>query len=162
MGIVLGEWFYRFIFNLLLGFSGIFLIIASAYIYLVYKNVKKRREVEAKRERWEERLEKYSRGELDREFWEKNIDDKDEDFEDFLMEKARKGNYELKILRDIYIDLNFVQEDIERLRSKKWYEKTKTLERWKRMGILANKSEILDLMFSQNNSVRLASLDLLS
>lgn len=162
MGIVLGEWFYGFILKLLLVFSGIFLVIALFYIYIVYKNVKKRRDLEVKIEHWEVWLRKYSKDELDREFWKKNIDDKDNEFGDFLIEKAREGNYELEILRDIYIDLNFVQEDIERLKSKKWYKKTKTLERWKRIGIFANESEMFDLLAFQNNPVRLAALNLLS
>lgn len=160
--LIMGEWFYGFILNLFLVFGIILLIIALTYIFIVYKNVKKRHELESKGEYWEEKLDKHSEGELDRRFWKKNIENRDEAFGNFLLEKVRKGDHDLGLLKDLYVDLDFVQEDIERLNSKKWYKKTKTLERWKKMDILAKENDVLHLLFSQNNAVRLAALDLLS
>ncbi len=162
IGSILGEWFYRFILNLFLIFAALLLIIVVTYIILVYRNVKRRHKIESKRDRWEEMLERYDKGEIDRKFWENEIEKRNETFGGFLVEKADEENHDIELLREIYIDLDFAKEDIERLKSKKWYKKTKTLERWKKMGLLPEENKVLDLVSSQNNSVRLGALDLLS
>ncbi len=162
MGPVLGGWLYGFVLNLLLIFSGSLLVITIVYILMVYKNVKRRKEVESKRTQWEEWLRESKKGEVDREFWKKNIDKKEESFGNFLIEKTRKGDQDLKFLKDVYINLGFVKEDIERLNSDKWYKKTKTLERWKHLDLLPKEKDVLNLLTSQNNAVRLAALDLIA
>ncbi|MFW6064770.1 MAG: HEAT repeat domain-containing protein [Candidatus Natronoplasma sp.] len=162
MDLFLGGRFYGLILNLLLIFAGSLLGITILYIVLVYKNVKERQEIESKRDHWEEKLREYSQGELDPKFWEDEVEKRKKFFGNFLIEKAREGEHDLELLRDIYIDLGFVQEDNKRLNSDKWHKKTKTLERWTQMGILPKEKEVLNLLTSENNEVRLAALNLLS
>lgn len=162
IGPIIGEWFYRSILYLFLIFSVLLLIIVVIYIILVYRNVRDRHKIESKKDRWEEMLQRYDCGEIDRKFWKNEIEKREEAFGNFLIEKADEGDHDLGLLREIYIDLDFAKEDIERLKSKKWHKKTKTLERWKKMSLLPKENKVLNLVSSKNNSVRLAALDLLA
>ncbi len=159
---VLGEWVFGFVYYFLIFLSIVFLIISIAYVWLVYRNVKRRKWLEKRKPHWKNLLKEYEEGDIGKRTLIKKLDYKNEPFRDYLIEQARKDKFRKDMLKDIYIECGFVVEDVERSKSKRWYKKAQTFAVWKHLRILPTDRYVVSQLLSQNNEVRLAALDLLS
>jgi len=129
---------------------------------LVYKHVKERNWIEKRKSYWENLLKDYEEGNIEKKHLIKKLDYKNEYLRDYLIEQARKEGFNRGVLRDVYIECGYLLEDIDRLKSKKWYKKAQTFSVWKHLRILTNDRYVVYHLLSQNNEVRLAALDLLT
>ncbi|MEF8836042.1 MAG: HEAT repeat domain-containing protein [Candidatus Thermoplasmatota archaeon] len=159
---LLGEWVFGLVYYFMIFLGIVLLIISIAYVWLVYRNVKRRKWLENRKPYWEEVLKEYEDGNIEKRQLIKKLDYKNEYFRDYLIELARKDKFSKDLLNDIYIECGFVVEDVDRSKSKRWYKKAQTFAVWKHLRILPTDHYVVYQMLSQNNEVRLAALDLLS
>ncbi len=159
---LLGDWVFDFVYYFMILLGILLFIISIAYILLIYKNIKERNWIEKRRPYWENLLKDYEDGKIEKRHLIKKLGHKNEYFRDYLIELARKDKFSKDLLKDIYIECGYVIEDVDRLKSKKWYKKAQTFAVWKHLKILTNDRYIVYQLLSQNNEVRLAALDLLT
>ncbi len=158
---ILGDWLFEIVSYLLIILGIVLLAISIAYIFLVYKNVKEYNSIEKRKSYWEKLLEDYEEGKIEKKHLIKKIDKK-KYFKDYLIEQAKEDKFDHDVLKEIYISCGFASEDVDKLKSKRWYNKAQTFATWKKLRILPNDQYVIPHLLSQNNEVRLAALDLLT
>lgn len=159
---LLGDWVFTFVYYLMTFLGTLLLIISIAYIFFVYKNIKENNWIKKRKPYWERLLRDYQYGNIQKDLLIKKLENKNEFLRDYLIEQTRKEEFDREILRDVYIECGYVLEDIENIDSKKWYDKAQIYAVWKHLRILPMNSYIIDELLSENNEIRLATLDLLT
>lgn len=148
--------------NTLIVLTVLFILLLAIYLVSIYVHTRRKRYIARKMAQWQSMIHELAYGE--RSLGDFNIPGKDKKyFRDILIAEFFKQDVSGKNrIRDLYRQLGFLNDDIQQLKSRLWWNKIRAVERLGDLELAEAEEYVFPLLANKKSEVRFSALKMLA